>query len=210
MPLNFRLGVNSISKHDPQWKHKTTERYRIDEHSLDILYNEQTNLKCHQAIQSATSSLKTLLSRIELWVRNVLLKSDSEAPLRMTRHVMQRLDEYENRMSRCGRFVELYSDEKSILQRLPQHLSAQTDFKVVEVGLNAAEDVCKIALLVPLDQLMRKNTHRKLFLLVGCDGGVKSMYVVSGLKKRNRYRAKGDIVQVAVQTDLTLKYDEHL
>jgi len=65
--------------------------------------------------------------------------------------------------------------------------------------------VCKVALLVPLDQLMHKRTHRKLFLLVGCDGGLKSMYVVNGLKKRNRYRFKGDIVHIAVQPDFTLK-----
>lgn len=208
MSSEFSLRIASISQRDQQWRHKTTERYRIDEHSIDRLYAVHGAKVQPAALQAAAGnttalSLESLLHRIESWVRFVLLNPRSNAPLRITRHVAERLNEYENRMSRCGKFVELYSDEKAILEQLPKHLNSSAQFKIVEVGLNASKDVCKIALLVPLDQLMRKKTKRKLFLLVGCDGGLKSMYVVDGFKKRSRYHAKGDIVQ------LTVRHEQH-
>lgn len=119
----------------------------------------------------------------------MLFNRHSNAPLRITRHLLERAREYENKHSRCGTYIELFSEERQLIEQLQHRLCANSLYKIVEIGLNGDKNVCKIALLLPFSQWLDddKESKRKLFLLIGCDGGVKTFYTVPDRKWRYRY-----------------------
>jgi hypothetical protein len=107
---------------------------------------------------------------------------DTLAPLiRITTHLRERLDGYVGQQSRCGRYTELYPSEHLHLLHLTLWLSGARS-TVVEIGFNGDGELCKISLVTTLP------SKRTLFLCLGMDGGVKTVYVTPQYKYRNTYR----------------------
>jgi hypothetical protein len=104
--------------------------------------------------------------------------------------VRQRLIAYRDRPARNGKFIELYANEVALALDLPNRVDSNWHYDLVEIGLNEHGNVCKLGLLLPLRQFLPHAADRKLFLLVGCDGGLKSLYTVQGSKQRHRYQVK--------------------
>lgn len=195
------LQVNSIRKDDPNWLLLTTERFRIDEHVLDALSSSQA------VKEKGKDIVATLLTRCDTWIRQVLFNRRSAAPLRVTNHLLERAREYEGKLSRCGTFIELYANERHVIETLENSVSPGTalkrelQYKIVEIGLNKYGNVCKLALLLPFAQWFgddEREKNRKLFLLIGCDGGLKTFYAVDGLKWRDNYQMDSLISALSV------------
>lgn len=177
-----------------QWLRATTEKYRIDKHVLDSLSAAAS------VTPQISGPLATLRDRCDEWIKNTLFNSKSSAPLRITHHLLQRAREYEGKMSRCNRYVELYSNERQIIETLGDILNLQSIYEIVEIGLNEQRNVCKLALLLPFSQWIKGNYRddRKLFLLVGCDGGLKTFYSVQGVKFRQHYQMDSSITPLSL------------
>lgn len=113
---------------------------------------------------------------------------------RCTRHLAQRLHGYVNQLSRNQRYVELYPEEFRLLTSLPtwmpQTLSTRT-YQLVQLGWNANAEVCKVGLVTCLP-----TTQRWLFLCLGADLGVKTMYVTPTFKHRAQYAEPVSVTQV--------------
>lgn len=186
LPLLLLLLVESFRRRENvEWQTQTTERYRIDMHTLQMLKQFRSVVGLYLPRQ-----LMTLDTRCRSWIANELLNKQSAARLRLTSHLKKRLLAYRNQWSRSGTFIQLYSDEAQLALKLPQLISPTWRYQLVEIGLNRYGNVCKMGLLLPLDQFLAQAGNRKLFLLVGCDGGLKSLYTVQGEKHRARYRVK--------------------
>lgn len=185
------LHMNTIERRDRNWSYLTTERYRIDEHTLDVI--------TAQSCTDESGPLDTLLPRVRAWIGDVLCNRRSDAPLRITKHLLERAQQYENARSRCGRYVELLPEEHAIIERLTDALTSSSDYKIVEIGLNGRGNICKIALLLPFDQWLQNGTQRKLFLLIGCDGGLKTFYAVPDFKYRRQYQMDEGIKALSLE-----------
>lgn len=206
------LQIKSIRRDDPNWLLLTTERFRIDEHVLDELVS-------HDKAGKGKNQISTLLTRCDKWIRQVLFNRRSNAPLRVTNHLLERAREYENKTSRCGTYIELYANERQIVENLENSISFDLHtqpikYKIVEIGLNKYGNVCKLALLLPFAQWFvddEKEKERKLFLLVGCDGGLKTFYAVDGWKWRDSYQMDSLISALSLpslnQLDETLAFE---
>lgn len=183
------LAVLSIARTDPDWRSLTTEVYRIDEKTLDSTRDKTVHpfmLVC------------TLLQRVYAWIANFLCNKNCFACLKLTKHLIRRAKNYENAKSRCKNYIELLPEEREIIESITTKFVASSTYKIVELGLNSIGNVCKIALLVPFDQWLQNGTTRKLFMVVGCDGGIKTFYVVPDLKIRKNYQAKDQTVSLSL------------
>lgn len=192
MPKNhlLPLRVNTIDRCDRDWTRLTTERYRIDERTVDVIGSSCTE-DC--------ATVNTLLPRVREWINTVLCNTRSRAPLRITKHLLERAKQYEGAPSRCGTYVELHGDERKLIEELTQTVKPSSKYKIVELGLNEDGNVCKIALLLPFDQWLHNGTERKLFLLIGCDGGLKTFYAVPNFKHRKQYRMDEGIEPLSLE-----------
>jgi len=190
LPLLLPLLINSFARDAANWHLLTTERFRIDMHTLRMLDTLAGAPGLHLPKQ-----LTTLETRCRRWIKNILLNRQSSARLRLTRHLRERLVTYRDRVARNGKFIELYDDEVQLALQLPERMKHDCQYELVEIGLNRYGNVCKLGLIVPLSPFVPQAEHRKLFLLVGCDGGLKSLYAVQGYKHRARYRVQDDTVQ---------------
>lgn len=192
-----------IPEHISAQNHRriTTECYRLDRHQLDRIRND--------------SPLAWWTRRIHHWMHETLCGVDSPHRLRLTRHWRERCREYENVPSRDGTYVELLPHERHLLERLPEALhtsripggndkengrAIEWTAELVEVGLNADGDVCKVALVLPLASWFPEGGGRRLFLMIGVDGGAKSFYVIPRDKYREEYRSRdGDVAYLTLE-----------
>ena len=94
--------------------------------------------------------------------------------------IEERLESYVNKLSKHGTYVEVLPEELPELKNVAK-LMAKPDLRVVEIGFNRDEQVCKVGLTVSL------STERVAFLCVGMDGGLKTMYVTPEFKWRKKY-----------------------
>lgn len=195
------LAVRSIARSDPNWRSLTTEVYRVDEKTLD---------RTRDCTLQAFSLVYTLLQRVYTWIANVLCNRRCYARLKLTKHLMQRTANYENVKSRCKTYVELFPEERAIIESIVDKFVPSTSCKIVELGLNSLGNVCKIALLIPLDQWLNNGTKRKLFMVIGCDGGIKTFYVVPDLKIRDRYQAQDQIKYLSLSELISGSNDQVL
>ncbi len=186
------LAVSSFSKGSRDWQAQTTERYRIDEHVIDQLTTNPDSV-------ATTEACKTLLTRCNYWIKNTLFNPKSDAPLRITKHLLERANDYNGKLSRCKTFIELHENERKLIESLPNILCKSSVYKIVEIGLNAQGNICKIALLFPFNQWIAEEKERKLFLLVGCDGGLKTFYVVPNQKWRKTYQKDDSITSLSLE-----------
>ena len=109
--------------------------------------------------------------------------------LRITRHLQDRLRGYVNCLSRCGTYFELLPQEYDYLQNLRQTLLSQKLY-LVQVGFNCRLEICKLAWVT---QFPENVSGRWLFLCVGTDGGIKTLYVTPEYKHRKKYQEFGNI-----------------
>lgn len=177
--------IKTIPKSHTAWKVLTTEIYRIDEHELKQLCNSKFLQDCSS------------------WITGVLFNSKSDAHLTLTTHLWLRTWQYKGTLSKCGNYIELYENETLLMQRLPDLLNYKSQYEVVEIGFNHKKQVCKLALLLPFSQWLTyeepKLETRKLFLLVGCDGGLKTFYSVPDIKWRRKYRMDSTISPITAE-----------
>lgn len=189
LPLVLPLLITSFARDAANWHVVTTERFRIDMHTLRMLDTLARVPGLHLPQQ-----LTSLETRSRRWIEDNLLNRQSNARLRLTRHLRERLLTYRDRVARNGQFIELYDDEVQLALHLPDRMKRDCHYELVEIGLNRYGNVCKLGLILPLRPFLPQSEHRKLFLLVGCDGGLKSLYTVQGCKYRTRYRVQDETV----------------
>ena len=151
-----------------QYKQLTTEVCRID----------------HNVIRQLFEQHPLILEPVVKWKNNATLKQ--------TRHfVSDRLNKYLGQPSRNGQYMELYPEEFNFLQALDvnyPHLVQNTD--IVEIGFNANDQVCKVGLVMELNPFVRYNQPvptRYLFLCLGLDCGIKTIYVTPFFKDNDVY-----------------------
>lgn len=119
---------------------------------------------------------------------------DGVSRWRCTRHLTQRLHDYVNQTSRNNGYIELYPEEHTLLTSLstwmPGALAARR-YQLVQLGWNANAEVCKVGLVTCLP-----ITRRWLFLCLGADLGLKTMYVTPTFKHRTKYAEPLGVAQV--------------
>lgn len=103
--------------------------------------------------------------------------------LTVTKHLNERLDQYVNLPTRNGKSVELRTDEREQLRTLTTWLPRTPDghLNITELGFNADGEICKIALTTYL------QSRRVLFLCLGMNAGIKTLYVTDRFKYRVAY-----------------------
>jgi hypothetical protein len=109
--------------------------------------------------------------------------------LRITRHLQERLRGYVDCLSKNGDYYELLPTEYEYLQNLRDRIAEQNLY-LVQIGFNQRSEICKIAWVT---QFPAYVSNRWLFLCVGTDGGVKTLYVTPEYKHRKRYQESGNI-----------------
>jgi len=98
---------------------------------------------------------------------------DHLLPFKFRHHALvQRLRDYQGRRSRCGCYVELYGVEAEEIMGYTRVAPDPGKIRVVEIGLNCDREVCKIAIV-----LYPNVCNRYLFLCLGMDSGLKTMYL---------------------------------
>jgi hypothetical protein len=138
--------------------------------------------------------------RLDHWGRNIL--AVVVAPrIRKTDHKIQRLLSYVNSLSRCGTYIEVLPEEAKHLDNIAQWLPRKCRevdalkkplCRVVELGFNSNREICKIAVTIDISTMSQKPPgSRVLFVCLGMDGGIKTMYVNEGFKHRAYYA--GDV-----------------
>ena len=151
-----------LQANDVDYIYKTTEKYRVDMHTLQQLPD----------LLRLTQSWTEMAFKTGIQIRR--------------NHFLQRLHLYLDKQSRNASYVELLPQEYTILQQLDVWLKKhKPPFRVVEVGLNAAYDICKVAVV-----LLLPETQRHLFLCIGADRGLKTMYVTPEFKFRQNYHSQ--------------------
>lgn len=164
------VEMENVQKRDSMYDYKTQEKYRMDQHFI---------FRNPLMVQS-----------IQKWMNQVI----KMRKLRPTRHYQERVREYENKMSRNGKYIELFSKEKEIVLSL--HLR-DFYFEIVEIGLNRYKRCCKIGILVPMNQFCFANEKtRNMFITVGADAGLKTFYMVENTKNRSNYRIPSFICKI--------------
>lgn len=143
-------------------------------------------------------------SKIDPTLRNSVREWIQIGGFRWTRHLKHRIHQYHLRPSRDKRrYLEVTTPEKHILgniqtgtQFINQTLE-NGEFKIVELGWNIDNELCKfgIVLLSPMytndrnldwETLGDKNEFRRImFLCIGLDRGLKTMYFTPGYKERS-------------------------
>jgi hypothetical protein len=103
-------------------------------------------------------------------------------PYMRTHSMKTRLRNYINKKSRNGKYIEVLPIEVDELNHLPA-LMAHDDLRLVEVGFNRQEDICKVAYTTKL-----KSSGRTVFLCIGADAGLKTFYVTPTFKYRSAYQ----------------------
>lgn len=121
----------------------------------------------------------------------------------MTKHLRDRLSRYINRPSLCGTYLELYPREFGWLLSLPRWLQSGLPFEIVEIGFNQEREICKVALVINVAHLEsrflgRSLTSRVLFVCIGTDGGIKTLYISPSFKNRSQYN--GQVTYASLQT----------
>ncbi len=106
---------------------------------------------------------------------------DQGGPYRRTHSIRNRLQKYINKPSRDGSYIEVLPEEVDELQDLPG-LVKHTDLRLVEVGFNRWNEICKVAYTTALE-----SSGRVCFLCMGLDGGLKTFYVTPKFKWRSKY-----------------------
>ena len=126
--------------------------------------------------------------------QDYLLKNSSH--LFLTRHCLQRLEDYLNKPSRCGTYTELYLSEYNLLKNLPDFFS-RLNPSIVQLGLNSHYQVCKIGIVINLQsQPVIANKSRYLFCCIGSDLGLKTFYITPQYKYRTQYREANGIQEL--------------
>lgn len=110
--------------------------------------------------------------------------------LRLTNHLQNRLHSYIDKPSRCGKYTELYPIEFNSIVNINKWFDASAAL-IVEVGWNQWRDICKVGFVVQLTA-----TGRYLFLCVGADRGIKTMYVTPDYKHRTSYAHQDPSIQI--------------
>jgi hypothetical protein len=141
--------------------------------------------------REATEGVTFLVEFLHDWVRDAASPAP-RTPLRLTAHLVQRLHSYVGRTSRSGGYVELTEEESAALTRLPEWIMSVPleAFRVVELGFNGAGEVCKVAFTLRAGDVWRavgatppRGRERfVLFVCVGADGGVKTLYMTPRFK----------------------------
>lgn len=112
-----------------------------------------------------------------------LRKWEKTITLRKTHHLVeQRLKPYVNKVSRSKAYVEVTPEEYAWVQqaRFEPPICDGTA-QLVEVGFNSDRRVCKAG------YVLKMPSGRHLFLCVGMDGGIKTLYVTPHFKDRAHY-----------------------
>lgn len=104
-------------------------------------------------------------------------------PYMRTHSMRNRLNNYINKLSKNGKYIEVLPEEVGELKKLPQ-LMAHDDLQLVEVGFNRQDQICKVAYTTKLH-----SSGRTVFLCIGAgDAGLKTFYVTPTFKYRDKYR----------------------
>jgi len=122
-------------------------------------------------------------------IHNTVHNFLSQGSIRMTKHVSDRLKQYIGAISRCGTYTELYQDEWLHLQKITSwfpDLVKTRQYKLVQVGWNSSGEICKLGLVMPL-------FNRCLFMCIGADYGIKTLYVTPSFKNRSKYREPPEV-----------------
>lgn len=120
--------------------------------------------------------------------------------LRITHHLADRLRGNIGKRSLCRTYVELTRAEHDMLMNVSDWWeTARFHATVVEVGLNDARRVCKVACVVPLRTPSRR-VH--MFICIGVDGGVKTIYLTPKFKYRDEYVVAMPGVQTINEVEL--------
>jgi hypothetical protein len=163
------------------YKLKTREAFRVNHQTLSDWYALNNN------------SSKCSLYRP---VHEYLLQQS--ACLRLTHHLKERLQGYVHKMSRCNTYIEMYPSEYSYLQTVGTWFSTmikEGTYCLVQLGWNAQKEICKIGLVT---RLPLGVTGRWLFLCIGADMGIKTMYITPEYKHRDTYCEQGNITVVTM------------
>lgn len=110
--------------------------------------------------------------------------------LHHTKHLlMDRLRPYINRPSMRGTYCELTGQEFNwIFYSDCTKWLTTTGCRLVEVGWNQDDEICKVAYVKEIPPLVHQLPgSRFLFFCVGMDGGVKTAYVTPYLKYKDHY-----------------------
>ena len=103
-------------------------------------------------------------------------------PYRRTHSIRNRLARYINKPSRDKTYLEVLPVEVDELTNGLPTLMAHKDLRLVEVGINRQEEICKMAFTTTLT-----SSGRVVFLCIGMDGGLKTFYVTPQFKYREKY-----------------------
>lgn len=103
-------------------------------------------------------------------------------PFMRTHSIRNRLKQYINKPSRDRTYVEVLPTEVDELRNQLSTLMTHDDLRLVEVGLNRQEEICKMAFTTTL-----ASSGRVVFLCIGMDGGLKTFYVTPKFKYRENY-----------------------
>ena len=151
------VDLTNITPKSKQYKYLTGERSRIDMHHLP---DSLSTFGLEFARRLATGG----------------------GPYMRTHSIQNRLANYINKPSKNGKYIEVLPNEVDELKNLPK-LMKHGDLRLVEVGLNGQEEICKVAYTTKL-----KTSGRTVFLCIGAgDGGLKTFYVTPEFKYREQY-----------------------
>jgi hypothetical protein len=108
----------------------------------------------------------------------------------LTRHWMERVDVYTNRLSLCGTYTEVLPAEVDLLRNIHTTLCDMdqqqwdTTVNIVEIGFNFKRQICKIGFTVQLNTTENKDDENKriLFICMAVNGGFKTFYIIPNKK----------------------------
>lgn len=183
--IHMPMAAPPPDKKSEAYLRLTKEEERYDYRQISRLVREQWHL----------------MGGVFEWLYSILRNGgdDRRSFVHSTRHLLEhRLKFYLFRRSRNGAYIELYPEEYAWLMDLPRHLGRRevlVESGVAELGLNYLRQVCKVSLVVPLHTVAgeiyrERRGDRYLFVCLGMDGGIKTLYVTNGFKERTTYKRK--------------------
>jgi hypothetical protein len=151
------VNLTNVIPKSKKYKYMTAEAVRIDMHKI-------TKPLSDVGLQYARQLGKT------------------GGPYMRTHSIQNRLRSYVNKPSRDKTYIEVLPTEVHELKHELPSLMAHADLRLVEVGLNRQEEICKMAYTTKL-----ATSGRVVFLCIGMDGGLKTFYVTPQFKYRETY-----------------------
>ena len=159
-PLRF-LRIN-------RWQYREQEKYKYLTQEV-MRINYQTIYDWDRTCPAFVSFKNNVRNYIPEMKQNVEL----------TYHLKKRLESYIYQKSRHGTYIELLPNEFDYICNIQYWFN--NNEKLVQIGWNDTKQICKLGFT---HMFPKHISNRVLFLCIGTDGGVNTVYVTPQFKHR--------------------------